>query len=207
MYLSFVIQNNNYYEILKMVELVKEVGVQCVVFNCVSIYEGMDFLWFNDEQNVEFEEWILFEVEKFVEQYDIVINIYLFKVCLLDVQCSKEIYLKIFCYIGWYFVIVLVDGMVNLCCECLCKFGLFKDYSFCDIWFSEVYCEFCGEIKDLFEKDDEVIGCCCYNCSFSLYNCLMYCFVNLFFCDGQGMGYGVKDLLKFMFCQMFGFWD
>jgi MoaA/NifB/PqqE/SkfB family radical SAM enzyme len=199
LHLSFVIQNNNYFEIPKMVALAHEVGAQRVAFNRVSVYEGTQFLMLSAEQNEELENKILPEAEQLAEKHGIVTNIDLFRARSSDAQRSKEIHSKIPCYIGWYFAIVLADGTVNPCCECLRKLGSLKQNTFREIWFSDAYREFRGETKDLPQREEEVAGCRCYNCSFSLHNRSMHRFVYPFSRDGQGTGYGVKDLFKFMF--------
>jgi MoaA/NifB/PqqE/SkfB family radical SAM enzyme len=199
LHLSFVIQNSNYFEIPKMVELAHEVGAQRVAFNRISVYDGTQFLMLTPEQNDELEDRILPEAETLAERHGVLTNIELFRARSSDAKRSKEIHSKIPCYIGWYFAIILADGTVNPCCECLRMLGSLKQNSFREIWFSEAYRKFRGEIKDLPNQTEEVSGCRCYNCSFSLHNRSMHRFVHPFSRENGGAGYGVKDLLKFMF--------
>lgn len=200
MHLSFVIQNNNYFEMPDMVRLAHEVGAHRVAFNRISVYEGTEFLRLSEEQDDEALNRYLVEAERLGEQLDIITNSDFFRARSADVQRSKDIHSNIPCYIGWYFSIILADGTVNPCCECLRAIGTLKTHRFKDVWFGESYKKFRGEIKDLPNSDQEVSGCRCYNCSFALHNRSMHKAIHPLANLGQsGAGYGLKDLKRFVF--------
>ncbi|MBI4581046.1 MAG: radical SAM protein [Planctomycetes bacterium] len=201
MHLSFVIQNNNYFEMPDMVRLAHEVGAQRVAFNRISIYEGTKFLMLNDEQNEEALNRHLVEAERLGEQLGIMTNADLFRARPGDELRSAKVHSTIPCYIGWYFSIILADGTVNPCCECLRALGTLQTHRFKDVWFGEEYRRFRGEITDLPNSGHEVSGCRCYNCSFALHNASMHRFVHPIAASrngGPGAGYGLKDLKRFV---------
>jgi len=200
MHLSFVIQNNNYFEMPDMVRLAHEVGAQRVAFNRISVYEGTKFLMLSEEQNREALDRHLVEAERLGEQYNVITNADFFRARPGAEQRSKHIHSKTPCYIGWFFSIVLADGTVNPCCECLRALGTLKTHRFKDVWFGESYRKFRGEIKDLPNSQEEVSGCRCYNCSFALHNLSMHRFVHPLSGGSNGTpGYGLKDLKRFVF--------
>lgn len=201
MHLSFVIQNNNYFEMPDMVRLAHEVGAQRVAFNRISVYEGTRFLMLDKEQNTEALERHLIEAERLGEQLGVVTNADFFRARPGDVHRSAKVHSKIPCYIGWYFSIVLADGTVNPCCECLRALGTLQTQRFKDIWFGDAYRQFRGEIKDMPDNKMEVSGCRCYNCSFALHNESMHRFVHPIRGAREavnGTGYGLKDLKRFV---------
>jgi MoaA/NifB/PqqE/SkfB family radical SAM enzyme len=200
MHLSFVIQNNNYFEMPDMVRLAHEVGAQRVAFNRISVYEGTEFLKLSDEQNTEAIERHLVEAERLGEQFGVVTNADFFRARPGDTERSKQVHSTIPCYIGWYFSIVLADGTVNPCCECLRALGTLQTHRFKDVWFGEEYRKFRGEISDLPTAGKEVSGCRCYNCSFALHNKSLHKFVHPIEARRiNGAGYGLKDLKRFVF--------
>ncbi len=200
MHLSFVIQANNYFEMPDMVRLAQEVGAQRVAFNRISVYDGTKFLMLSEEQNREALDRHLVEAERLSQQLGVLTNADFFRARPGEEQRSQEIHSKIPCYIGWYFSIILADGTVNPCCECLRALGTLQTHRFKDIWFGEAYRQFRGEISDLPNSDKEVSGCRCYNCSFALHNLSMHKYVHPFSSGvSAGAGYGLKDLKRFIF--------
>ncbi len=201
MHLSFVIQNNNYYEMPDMVRLANQVGAQRVAFNRISVYEGTRFLMLSEEQNDEALNRHLVEAERLGEQLGVLTNADFFRARPGDANRSAKIHSNIPCYIGWYFSIVLADGTVNPCCECLRALGTLQTHRFKDVWFGEAYRKFRGEIKDLPNSKQEVSGCRCYNCSFALHNASMHRFAHPIAASrngGAAAGYGLKDLKRFV---------
>jgi len=200
MHLSFVIQNNNYFEMPDMVRLAHEVGAQRVAFNRVSVYEGTKFLMLTPEQNAEALERYLVEAERLAGRYGILTNAEFFRARPGEAQRSRKIHSSTPCYIGWYFSIVLADGTVNPCCECLRALGTLQTHRFREVWFGEAYRKFRGEISDLPASQREVSGCRCYNCSFALHNLSMHRFVHPLSNGVNGNArYGLRDLKRFVF--------
>ncbi len=200
MHLSFVIQSNNYFEMPDMVRLAAEVGAQRVAFNRISIYEGTKHLMLDEEQNDEALARHLIEAERIGEQLGVVTNADLFRARPGEEERSRHIHSVIPCYIGWFFSIILADGTVNPCCECLRALGTLQTHSFKDVWYGDAYRRFRAEISDLPEAGAEVSGCRCYNCSFALHNRSMHRFVRPIAArQVGGVGYGLKDLKRFVF--------
>lgn len=200
MHLSFVIQNNNYFEMPDMVRLAHEVGAQRVAFNRISVYEGTKFLMLDEQQNQEALTQYLVEAERLGQQLNIITNADFFRARPGEEQRSKNIHSKTPCYIGWFFSIILADGTVNPCCECLRALGTLQTHRFKDIWFGEKYRKFRGEITDLPNAGQEVSGCRCYNCSFALHNLSLHKFAHPLSGGANGTpSYGLKDLKKFVF--------
>ena len=201
MHLSFVIQNNNYFEMPDMVRLAHEVGAQRVAFNRISVYEGTKFLMLDEAQNDEALQRHLVEAERLGKQLGVLTNADFFRARPGDVHRSEKVHSQIPCYIGWYFSIVLADGTVNPCCECLRALGTLQTHRFKDVWYGDAYRQFRGEIKNLPNSNTEVSGCRCYNCSFALHNESMHRFAHPISGSRQtvnGTGYGLKDLKRFV---------
>jgi len=196
--LSFVIQNNNYFQMPEMVRLAGSVGAESVAFNRVSVYSGTKFLMLNDAQNDEITRNYLVQAEQLAAEAGILTNADLFRARPDGVFRSKAIHTKIPCYIGWYFAIILADGTVNPCCECLRAMGTLKTQRFKDIWYGDEYRKFRREIIDLPKVRKEVDACRCYNCSFALHNLSMHRFLHPLSRTGVAH-YGLRDLKKFMF--------
>lgn len=200
MHLSFVIQNNNYFEMPDMVRFAKKVGAQRVAFNRVSVYEGTKFLRLDESQNEEALTRHLPEAERLAAQLGIATNADFFVSRGGQVQRSKEVHTAVPCYIGWYFSIVLADGTVNPCCECLRAIGTLKTARFMEIWYGDTYRRFRGEISDLPASKGEVSGCRCYNCSFASHNLSLHRIAHPLSRSANGRAtYGFKDLMKFVF--------
>ena len=130
----------------------------------------------------------------------IVTNADLFRARPGEAQRSRPIHTVIPCYIGWYFAIILADGTVNPCCECLRALGTLQTQRFKEIWFGEAYRSFRRQISDMVKAGREVPGCRCYNCSFAQHNLSLHRFVHpISRPAGNGAGYGLRDLKRFMF--------
>lgn len=200
MHLSFVIQNNNYFEMPDMVRLAHEVGAHRVAFNRISVYEGSRFLMLDERQNHDALEKFLPEAERLGGQLGVATNAEFFRARPGDQQRSKNIHSETPCYIGWYFSIILADGTVNPCCECLRAIGTLQKERFRDVWFGPSYRQFRGEITDLPNSDKEVSGCRCYNCSFALHNQSMHRVLHPLSAGGETkVGYGLQELKRFVF--------
>lgn len=200
MHLSFVIQNNNYFEMPDMVRLAHEVGAQRVAFNRISVYEGTKFLMLSEEQNKEALERHLVEAERLGQELGVITNADFFRARPGEEKRSRNIHSAVPCYIGWYFSIILADGTVNPCCECLRALGTLQTHRFNEVWFGEAYRKFRGEITDLPNAGKEVSGCRCYNCSFALHNVSMHKFAHPLSNGTNGTpSYGLKDLKRFVF--------
>ncbi len=200
MNLSFVIQNNNYFEMPDMVRLAQEVGAQRVAFNRISVYEGTKGLMLSPEQDDDALNRLLPEAERLGEQMGVLTNADFFRTRSGAAQRSKDIHTQVPCYIGWYFSIILADGTVNPCCECLRAIGTLKEQRFKDIWYGESYREFRGEITDLPQSNGEVSGCRCYNCSFASHNLSLHKIAHPLSGGLNGKAtYGLRDLKRFVF--------
>ena len=200
MHLSFVIQNNNYFEMPDMVRLAHDVGAQRVAFNRISVYEGTTFLKLSESQDVDALERALPEAERLGKELGVITNADFFRTRSGAAQRSKDIHTTVPCYIGWFFSIILADGTVNPCCECLRAIGTLKKDRFKDIWFGETYRKFRGEITDLPKTNNEVSGCRCYNCSFASHNLSMHKVAHPLAATVSGKAtYGLKDLKRFVF--------
>ncbi len=173
MNLSFVIQNNNYFELEEMVETAHEVGAQKAHFIGISTYDGTKFLELDDEQKADMPNHLERAVA-LAEKHGIETNADFFLSRARIYKGTQDVYDQVPCYIGWFFSIILADGTVNPCCECLRCIGTLKTHRFRDIWFGEQYKKFRKENTNLPFAKEEIPGCRCHDCGFSLHNLAMH---------------------------------
>jgi MoaA/NifB/PqqE/SkfB family radical SAM enzyme len=171
--LSYVIQNNNYYEMEDMVRVAHEVGADGAHFIDICTYEGTRFLALDDRQNEELPVYLK-RAASLAESLGIATNREYFVSRLRGHRGTKEIYATIPCYIGWLFSIILADGTVNPCCECLRAIGTLKTHRFREIWSGKAYRKFRAENTNLPNVDKGIDGCRCHDCGFALQNLAMH---------------------------------
>jgi hypothetical protein len=111
---------------------------------------------------------------KLADEYGIETNRDYFAARLRRHQGTRELYKSIPCYIGWFFSIILADGTVNPCCDCLRAIGTLKTHRFKDIWFGESYRKYRVEITNLPNSGGGISGCRCHDCGFALHNLAMH---------------------------------
>ena len=176
-----------------MVRLAGQVGAQSVSFIPVSIYDGINFLRLSSSQAQEIQQQYLPESKRCAESLGISTNtdIYAF-------SCD-DIHKKIPCYIGWFFSIILADGTVNPCCQCLRSVGSLKTQHFKDIWNSTEYCQLRRQMSNIPKTRGEIKGCRCNNCGFALNNLSMHRFLHPISSRSLRTSYSLKDLKRFIF--------
>lgn len=170
---SFVIQNNNYFELEDMVKTAHEVGADKAHFIGISTYDGTRFLKLNDEQKAEMPKHLERAV-KLADEFGLTTNADYFLSRARIYKGTADVYAEVPCYIGWFFSIILADGTVNPCCECLRALGTLKTERFKDIWFGEQYRKFRAENTNLPFSQKEIPGCRCHDCGFALHNLAMH---------------------------------
>jgi MoaA/NifB/PqqE/SkfB family radical SAM enzyme len=196
--LSFVIQNNNYFEMSDMVRTAHEVGAQKAHFIGISTYEGTKFLALNDQQKIEMPDYLQRAVD-LADGLGIQTNAEYFLSRARGYKGTKDVYAKVPCYISWFFSIILADGTVNPCCECLRALGTLKTDRFKDIWFGSAYRKFRAENTNLPFSDKEIPGCRCHDCGFALHNLAMHRVLHPVASRGiEQDSYGFDDLNRFM---------
>ncbi|NOT01007.1 MAG: radical SAM protein [Phycisphaerales bacterium] len=170
---SFVIQNDNYFEMEDMVRTAHEVGAEKAHFIGISTYEGTKFLALNEEQKEDMPR-CLERAVTLADQYGIQTNAEYFLSRARGYKGTKDVYANVPCYIGWFFSIILADGTVNPCCECLRALGTLKTHRFKEVWFGEAYRRFRAENTMLPFSEKEIPGCRCHDCGFALHNLAMH---------------------------------
>ncbi len=173
LHLSFVIQNNNFRELEDMVRVAHEVGAEKAHFIGISTYEGTKFLALNEEEKTEMPQ-CLDRAVKLADEFGIATNADYFLSRARIYKGTQDVYSEVPCYIGWFFSIILADGTVNPCCECLRALGTLKMDRFKDIWYGEKYRKFRVENTNLPFAEKEIPGCRCHDCGFSLHNLAMH---------------------------------
>jgi MoaA/NifB/PqqE/SkfB family radical SAM enzyme len=195
--LSFVIQNNNYFELEEMVRLSNEVGADKSHFIGISTYEGTDFLSLNKKQKAKLPEYLERAV-KLADEFGLETNAEFFASRARIYQGTKEVYSEVPCYIGWFFAIILADGTVNPCCECLRAIGTLKTDRFKDVWYGDEYRRFRRENTNLPFSKKEIPGCRCHDCGFALHNMAMHKVLHPFSSRKLSQKtYGFEDLSRF----------
>lgn len=196
--LSFVIQNNNYLEMPDMVQTTHDVGGQKAHFIGISTYEGTQFLALNEAQKAAMPDSLQRAVD-LAEGLGIQTNAEYFLSRARGYKGTKDVYAKVPCYISWFFSIILADGTVNPCCECLRALGTLKTDRFKDIWFGPAYRKFRAENTNLPLSDKEIPGCRCHDCGFALHNLAMHRVLHPIASRGiEQDSYGFDDLSRFM---------
>ncbi len=196
--LSFVIQNNNFHELEDMVRVAHEVGAEKAHFIGISTYEGTKFLALNDEQKAEMPQHLERAVA-LAKTLGVETNADYFLSRARIYKGTQDIYSEVPCYIGWFFSIILADGTVNPCCECLRALGTLKTDRFKDVWFGENYRKFRAENTNLPFAKKEIPGCRCHDCGFSLHNLAMHRVLHPI--SGRRVeqdAYGFEDLKQFI---------
>ncbi len=196
---SFVIQKNNYHQIPDMVRLAHAVGAQRVLFNYIYAYEGTQFLVPTTADNTRIDRELLPEAERLAAEYGLEVNASLFRDRFIAPSQWKAIHQKVPCYVGWYFAIVLADGTVNPCCQCLRTVGSLNTQRFRDIWYGALYQTFRAEASDLVTRQQEVPGCHCYDCGMAPHNLTMHRVLHPLSAAGNGHArFGLRDLRRFI---------
>lgn len=196
---SFVVQKNNYHELPEMVRLAREVGAQRVLFNYIYAYEGTQFLMPTPADNARIDRELLPEAERLAAEYGLDVNANLFRDRFVAPANWKAIHQKVPCYVGWYYAVILADGYVNPCCQCLRKVGSLREERFRDIWYSAMYEQFREEASQLVERQKEVPGCHCYDCGMAPHNLTMHRVLHPLSSAGNGYArFGLKDLRRFI---------
>jgi MoaA/NifB/PqqE/SkfB family radical SAM enzyme len=198
-HLSCVITSRNYAEMPGMVSLAHEVDAQHVAFVRVSVYKGTEFLMLDEVQHAEALQEYLAEATRLGAQHGIATNAEIFRAQPVEVQRSRQIHTRVPCYVGWYFALVLADGTVGPCCECLKSIGTLQKQRFRDIWFGEQYRRFRRTITHLPALGKEIEGCRCYNCGLALHNLSMHRVVHPLSGISRDIPtYGLRELLRFV---------
>ncbi len=199
-HLSFVIQSNNYFEMPDMVRLAHEVGAQRVAFNRISVYPGTLFLLLTPAQDREIREHHLIAAERLAAEFSIETNADDFRGRPNSAQRSRAIHSVIPCYAGAYFSLILADGTVNPCCECLRSMGSLREQRFKDIWRGAAYRRFRGEARALPAAGRELPGCRCYNCGLATHNLSLHKFIHPFSRSLNGQArFTLRKLKRFVF--------
>lgn len=196
---SFVIQNNNYEQLPDMVRLTHAVGAERALFNYICAYPGIEFLVPDEKQNADIDARLLPQAERLAAELGVETNANLFRDRFVQPDLWRRIHKEIPCYVGWYFAIILADGTVNPCCQCLRTVGSLEERRFADIWKGALYEEFRAESSDLVKNQREVKGCHCYDCGMAPHNLTIHRVLNPLSRGGLGRsGFSFRDFRRFL---------
>ncbi|MCP3875286.1 MAG: radical SAM protein [Desulfobacteraceae bacterium] len=175
--LSFVITSQNYHEVEPASQLAIEAGAERISFVPVSIYYNeTTFLKLKPEETKRLLQ-KLAGIQTRLDRNGLDHNIEDLIKAFTDnqhVEKSPVLYEYLPCYAGWYFALILANGTVMPCCQCLKNMGNLKNQSFKEIWNSPVYQTFRSEAVNLPDRNTTLDGCLCRECSFDTYNLLFH---------------------------------
>ncbi len=172
--LSMVVCKYNFRDILDMVKLARELDAESLFLREMAVYRQIENLLLSDDEEKEFLD-ILDRAIDEIERIGIHNNFKVFKrirtqKSFVNGDMFKWLYSKISCYAGWYYSVILADGTVNPCCECLKVMGNIKKDRFYKIWYSNSYNEFRQIIRNFPKTKKIPLGCKCYVCGLGNYN-------------------------------------
>jgi MoaA/NifB/PqqE/SkfB family radical SAM enzyme len=166
--LIHVICNLNYHEVVKIVELAKDVGVESVGFKRMSVIPETKVLLLNKEQLEGLRD-LLDKAEARALELGIDNSISNYRKYILEGLTTgvytTDFYSLIPCYAGWYSARILENGDVIPCCGCFdIIFGNVNVSSFIDIWSSQEYHRFRQQSIRMDKQELIKRGCKCYSC-------------------------------------------
>jgi len=166
---SFVISSLNSHEILDMVRLSVECGVDKVNIARLYAFDSFSDLLMTEEQNEVFNS-RLGEVRSLLDARGIAHNVSSYirqSQYAPDALHPSENYIRKYpCYAGWTFCVIYADGTVSPCCSSFIKLGNVNEQSFRKIWNGEKYGKFRNSALSLPKLTGNVPGCLCDRCGY-----------------------------------------
>ncbi len=201
--LSMVVCKYNFRDVLDMVKLAIELNAESLFLREMAVYRQIEDLLLSEEEEKEFLDILDMAIGE-IEKTGIHNNFRIFKKLRAQKDFASRnmfewLYSKISCYAGWYYSVILADGTVNPCCECLKVMGNIKKDRFYNIWYSNNYNEFRQIIRNFPKTKRMPSGCKCYVCGMGMYNMaidkVLYPFVSR--APVTNMPFSIKDFKHF----------
>lgn len=173
-----VICRLNYREIVKMIEVAKEVGAESVGFKRIDIGPETKGLLLTKEELGELKP-LLNEAQKRAAELGIRNGLGRYRKYVVDGLTTgvytADLYSHIPCYVGWRSARILSDGAVIPCCGCDdLALGNITDSSFITIWYSKEYNLFRRQSINI-QKDTAIFKRCkCHSCTDHVMNLAMF---------------------------------
>lgn len=146
--LSFVLNTLNHHEIVKMLELAKDLGADHVNYIIGVGFENEDlkYLLLSEKDKKDLTYKLLKEALVLSEKIGLKSNAgeILSRISqgAFHGPDTKSIYQKLPCYIGWFYANISASGKVYPCCACIYSMGDLNEDSFQEIWSSKTYTRF-----------------------------------------------------------------
>lgn len=164
----FVLCALNYQEVVRVIELAKEVGAESVGFKRIDVIPETKGLLLTDEQLKELKS-LLGEAKEKAAKSGIATSLDFYQKFIEEGLTTgvytSAYYTRIPCYVGWLSSRILSDGSVIPCCGCYdVIFGNIRDISFAAIWKSEPYRQFRKQSINIWKNLHLVQKCKCSSC-------------------------------------------
>jgi radical SAM protein with 4Fe4S-binding SPASM domain len=164
----FVICTLNYQEVVKAVELAKEVGAESVGFKRIDVLPETKGLLLMDGQLAELKN-LLKKAKEEATKSGIATSLDFYQKFIVDGLTTgvytSAYYTLVPCYVGWLSSRILSDGSVIPCCGCYdVIFGNINKLSFTTIWNSEKYKQFRKKSINIWKNSNLVQKCKCSSC-------------------------------------------
>jgi len=165
--LSFVISTQNYFEIKDMIRFAIESGVNRINFvPVVSYFERASFLDLSSE-DIKVLQKDIKKAQYFATRHGLMHNMneFIQWLSMKESENLRNFYPQISCYVGWFLSLILANGSVMPCCQCMKIMGNIHERSFLEIWNSPVYRQFRKESKNFALRNKALFNCQCSKCS------------------------------------------
>ena len=177
--LSFVVSSRNYFEIERMVEVVREVGADEAMFVHTVVHEGVPDLALDEAQYAELLR-LAERAQARAAELGVATNLGTFSATsptyLGETMTGPSV---VPCYVGWYFTNVLANGSVMPCCQCASPIDrVTADRSFREIWNSRAYGGFRRTARALPATTGDLAGCECDRCALRPRNLSLHNFLH-----------------------------
>ncbi len=169
--LSFAIHAMNWREIVQMVSLSAKLGADDVAFRQTLFYPAIGSLKLEPEEVTELAG-NLKRAEGLVRSLGLRSNIRTFlpSVPRLGKAPRPDRAFDFPCYAGWYFSLILSDGTVSPCCQCMRTMGNLRSRPFPEIWGSAAYRRFREDARKIPDRGSSLEGCRCHDCALEPHN-------------------------------------
>jgi len=169
--ISFAVHALNWREVEEMVSLGSELAVDAVAFRQTLFYPSIHNLRLEPEA-VQALANKLKKAERRARSAGLQTNVRSFLPVArqLGRDHTPDTNVETSCYAGWYFSMILADGTVSPCCQCMRTHGNIRERSFAEIWRSEEYQRFREQARNLPAQGRPLKGCRCHDCALSPHN-------------------------------------
>ncbi len=174
--LNFVLSSMNCLEMESMIRFAIDTGVDRVNLVPVSIYhEGMSSLNISSDDKKLMGENV-HDLKHLADKHGLMHNLNEV-VQWIGIKQSSDVNDTVSgmpCYAGWFISVVLSNGTVMPCCQCVKEMGNINMNSFKEIWNSPAYRKFRKESKDPAIRNKDLSRCLCSECSHVPSNLIFY---------------------------------